>query len=122
MNRTMKTVTISFPVEIYTNQPIDINLDTFGGDLQHDRFEDGRYPFYREMLGLALSKMLEGSLGDIVLKHFTAIHGNEMVVKETVNSRSETSRAYMEMWAWIEKHKPVVTALQEDWRVHSEDR
>lgn len=122
MQRTMKTVTFSIPVEIYTNQPIDINLDTFGEDLQYDGFQDGRHPFYREMLGLAMSKMLECSLGDTILKHFTAIYGNEMVVEETADSRSETSRAYKEMWAWMDKHKPTVTALQEDWQVSSEDR
>lgn len=122
MNRTMKTVTFSIPVEIVTNHPININLDMFGKDLEYDGYEDGRHPFYREMLGLALSEMLKSSLGSVVLKHFDAIHGLKMVVEENSDGRTETSLSYKRYLEWLEMQKPTVTALQEDWQVSSEDR
>lgn len=117
-----KTITISFPVEIWSNADIDVPLGDLGADLERDSWEDGRYPFHHEMLVMALSTMLEGSLREKIQQHMTDRYGNEMVVSKTENSRSETSKAYLEACAWFDKYKPTVHVLHSDWLVKTEDR
>lgn len=122
MTRLNKTITISFPVEIWSETDLDVLLDNLGKDLERDGWEDGRHPFYREMLVLSLSTLLKGSLWEKIQQHMTNRYGNEMVVSETENGRSETSKAYLETCAWFDKHKPTVSVLHEDWHINTEDR
>ncbi len=55
-------------------------------------YEDGRYPFYIEMLQLALDKAINGAIHDAALDALFAKYGNEAIEHEN----GSTSKAYLE--------------------------
>jgi hypothetical protein len=79
MNIQRVAVTITLNVDL-CNLPEGVTHEQVAEMMTHDMWNEGRYPFYSEMLHVGLSRSLKQAIGKVVSKKMMAECGNQVVV------------------------------------------
>jgi hypothetical protein len=82
MNIQRVAVTVTLNVDV-CNLPEGITWDQVAEMLQRNTWDEGRYPFHREMIHEGLAKALEGAIGAAVWQQMQEQHGNATITTKS---------------------------------------
>jgi hypothetical protein len=105
-------VTLSIPVEVWADTGIDAVMTEGKRCLEDSGYDDGRYPFSREIMAHGLTLMMKQAIKESVMKFFLMQHGKDAVVTE---GNSTTNKAYHETEKWMASDLKGVIVEQDGW-------
>lgn len=108
-------LTLRIPISVYAKTGSAVALCDAETSLERSGFEDGRYPFDREMFCQALSMMLRRAAFDSALRMMKLKHGENTMVKTGENS--QTNLAYLKTEEWMHNDLAGIHVSADDWEV-----
>lgn len=114
MNCTKYKLTLTIPVEVWSKTGHAVALCDAKKVLEDSGYEEGRYPFSREMVTHGLGLMLRHAVRESVLRLMEQKFGKDTMVKVP---NGEMNKAFLEMEDWMRSDFGSVIAEGECWEV-----
>ena len=118
MKRTELVLQLSIPVDLWTEGPGDPDIDPLkhaAEQLEQSGYDEGRYPFDREMATHALSRMIRSAVWSSVRAQMREKWGDHMT--EMDDGRTRVSTMYIKADEWMANVLKSCDVSPEEWSV-----
>lgn len=107
-------LTLKVKVSVYAKTGVDVALCDAAKFIEGSEYDEGRYPFDREMIVHALGMLLRRAAFASVLRLMQTKYGNDVMVESGPNSR--TNLAYLKSQEWMDNDLLGITVSDERWK------